>query len=107
MPNTLAPQTSTQAHEASLHVNGERIVAGDATSVSVLFGNLDGRNFAKAEPWRTQTFGDWLGMARKEWGADLPLGAVVTTRDATGRETGRSTIGAGAPAAAQQVSTAS
>lgn len=96
MPDNSA-QSSAAPAEASLRINGEQIVAGDAISISVLLGNLDGRNFANAEPWRSQTFDGWLRMARKEWHADLPLDAVITTHDASGTETARSTIGAGAP----------
>jgi hypothetical protein len=91
--------TTESNDEAAILVDGAIQATGDELSIGVLFGNLDGSNFAHQEPWRTQTFESWLTFMRAEWKASLSLGSVITMQDADGQETLRSTIGAGAPAA--------
>lgn len=79
----------------ALRVNGVQLMTGDAKSLGVILGNLDGRNFT-FQAGHTQSHQEWLAFMRAELKHALAIGAEIQLLDPSGRELQRSTIGHGA-----------
>lgn len=48
-------------HDAILELNGKEIMRGDRLSISMIFNNLNGRNFAERREWENPgTLSDYL-----------------------------------------------
>lgn len=88
----------------SLHVDGAFVLKGDSSSVAVVFGNLDGRNFMPDEndpgkhviKWSTHE--DWMaGMSDAFGGLKLERGMTIEMKSPEGQVMLRSTIAKSIP----------
>lgn len=84
-----------------IRVAGEQFLTGDSISISVVFGNLHGRNFDRRSNPRVD-HGNWLALMEKEFGIDLPLGATIGLFTPEGAAVEQGVIGEGVPTAAPQ-----
>lgn len=85
-----ALSTFEQPHQLS--VNGQQLATGDAGSISMLAGNIAGRNFLRREPWREQTHAQYLAWLGAEWGVALAAGMSVAWGPVDGSPEGEAVI---------------
>lgn len=64
------------AHTHLLTLNGVEICKGDDT-LRVMFNNLNGENYKKAEPWRDQDHHGYLAMMERELNVSITPGAEL------------------------------
>lgn len=79
-----------QRHE--LIVNGVQIATGDSGSISMLAGNVTGKNFQDREPWCEQTHAQYLAWVSAERGVTLVPGMEAIWGPIGGPADGRATI---------------
>lgn len=80
-----------------VQVAGASYFTGDDTSLSVLCGNLGGRNFdRKDDPGGEHQ--DWLAHMEAAFSTPLPMGAAVVMRSPEGEVLLETTIGGTLPA---------
>ena len=58
-------------------VSGVEFQKGDAHTIGMIFGNLDGRNFAIPRPGSEQTHDQWLQYMAAEYKTPLEQGAAI------------------------------
>lgn len=73
----MANTYSVPTHELTL--NGAVFCAGDS-SLRIVFLNLNGTNFAKPVPWRTQTHGEYLAMMEDQFQVKFTAGVRLEFR---------------------------
>lgn len=85
-----------------VQVAGESYFTGDETSLSVLCGNLGGRNFdRKDDPGGEHQ--DWLADMEAAFSTPLPMGAAVVMLSPEGDVLLETTIGGTLPASPREV----
>lgn len=97
-PSQAALHAKGRDYAYEIRVGGETFMKGDAGSIGMLFGNLDGRNFKPAS-WRNQTHAEWLAYMAKEYQTELSAGAGIQLVNHEGVVLNESEIGKHADAA--------
>lgn len=88
----MAKKIFNRDYQYEIRIGGIKLVTGDASSIGVIFGNLDGRNFDR-KGFKHQTHGEWLSNMRAEFGTPLELGARIKMLSPEGVILEESTIG--------------
>lgn len=76
----------------SVRVAGAQLIKGDAQSVSVIFGNLDGTNFVN-DSITHQTHAQWLDYMAHEFKVELKAGCKIEFMSPDGGQLRESVIG--------------
>lgn len=65
--------TEKRDYQYEIRLNGVELMKGDASSIGVIFGNLDGRNF-DSRGIEHQTHAEWLAYMSAEFKTPLEVG---------------------------------
>jgi hypothetical protein len=81
-----------RSYRYQILVEGVELMRGDDTSISVIFGNLDGRNFT-SQGLNDQTHSQWLAYMAAEFQTSLVIGASIEMVSPEGAVLAESCIG--------------
>lgn len=63
-------------YQFEIRLNGIELMKGDASSIGVIFGNLDGRNF-DSSGIKNQSHAQWLSYMAGEFNTPLEFGSRI------------------------------
>ena len=61
----------------AITLDGDAIVSGDSSSVTIVYKNINGSNFAQKKVWSEGTHQEYLEYLRNEVGKPFSSGSVV------------------------------